>query len=287
MPPGLSSIFACSMPHALLLVAASVLSVAGRAAAEDRRPDSPFVAVFIDTTTEKRLGPFPYDRAVLAKAIDKAVASQARGVVVKFFIDKPKTADGDRALVDAAKRTKLVVQARLDDSERSPNALPERFALNVRIDGKLLTGRSGWLPLPDLSAAAHDLGFVDYRVIDRMPLIERYGDKVVKSLCLSCLELASGARAEIVPAHSIRVRDKTLELDEHSEIGVEYPAKDDLNYISFLDFIEQPARAELKDRIVIIAYDSERFEPVKTPAGPMRPHRAFVYALMSIYRRLQ
>ena len=88
-------------------------------------------------------------------------------------------------------------------------------------------------------------------------------------------------------ARSVRIGDKTIELDEHSEIGVEYPAKDDLSYISFADFIEQPARPELKDRIVIIAYDSEKFEAVKTPAGLMRPHRAFVYALLSMYRKFQ
>ena len=81
-----------------------------------------------------------------------------------------------------------------------PTPLPDRFVLNAPIEGKLLSGKSGWLPLPDLSAAAYDLGFVDYRVIDRMPLVEQYGDKLVKSLYLSCLESALGARAEIVPS---------------------------------------------------------------------------------------
>lgn len=287
MSPQVSPIFARPVVYAWLVMVTSGLALAGRAEAADQSSKSPFVAVFIDTKTEKTLGPFPYDRAILAKAIDKAVASEARGVVLKLFIDKPKTAEGDRALVVAARRTKLLVQARLDDTEQNPNALLDRFSLNAPIEGKPLSGMSGWLPLPELSAAAYDLGFVDYRVIDQMPLVERYGDKLVKSLYLSCLELALEARAEIVPARSVRIRDKTLELNEHSEIAVEYPAKDDLSYISFSDFIEQPARPELKERIVIIAYDSDRFEPVITPAGPMRPHRAFVHALMSMYRKFQ
>jgi CHASE2 domain-containing sensor protein len=287
MPSQVSAILARSATCVWLAVATSMLVMACRAKAGDQPPELPFVAVFIDTKTEKTLGPFPYDRAVLAEAIEKAVESQARGVVLKFFIDKPKTADGDRALADAAKRTKLLVQARLDDSEQNPNLLPDRFTLNAQAEGKLLSGQSGWIPLPELSAAAYDVGFVDFRVVDRMPVVERYRDKLVKSLYLSCLELALGARAQIVPAHSVRIGDKTLELDEHSEIGIEYPAKDDLSYISFVDFIEQPARPELKDRIVIIAYDSERFEPVKTPAGAIRPHRAFIYALMSMYRKFR
>jgi hypothetical protein len=234
---------------------------------------------------ETRLAADP--RVVLARAIDKAVESGARGVVLKLFIDKPKTVDGDRALIDAAKRTKLIVQARIDDNEPAPNPLADRFALHIPIDEKLLRGKSGWLPLPDLSAAAYDLGFVDYRVVDQMPLIECYNDKGVKSLFLSCIELALGERAEIVPGRSIRLHGKTVELNDRSEIRVEYPAKDDLQFISFSDFIAQQSRPELKDRIVIIAYDSERFEPVETPAGKIRPHRAFVYALMSIYRKFQ
>jgi hypothetical protein len=264
-----------------------LVSIARTVAADDERADSPFAAVFIDAKTERRLGPFPYDRAVLARAIDKAVASKAKGVVLKLFIDKRKSEDGDRALVEASKRTKLLVQARLDDTEQKPNPLLDRFILNVPSDGNLLTGRSGWLPLPELSAVAYDMGFVDYRVIDRMPLLERYGDKVVKSLYLSCLELALGVNAEIAPARSVRIGNKTIELDEHSEIGVAYPAQDDLSYISFSDFLEQPARPDMNDRIVIIAYDSDRFDPVKTPAGTIRPHRAFVYALLSMYRMFQ
>jgi CHASE2 domain-containing sensor protein len=71
---------------------------------------SPFIVVFIDAKTEKALGPFPYDRAVLAKAIDKTASSGARGVVLKFFIDKPKTPDGDRALIQSARSTMLLLE---------------------------------------------------------------------------------------------------------------------------------------------------------------------------------
>src|SRR6059036_2240788 len=136
-----------SWKHALLLIAASVLVVAHVRA--EVPTDSRFVAVFIDTKTENALGPFPYDRAVLAKAIDKAVESGARGVVLKLFIDKPRTVDGDRALVNAAKRTKLILQARIDNNEPTPNPLANRFALHMPIDGKMLSGKSGWLPLAD------------------------------------------------------------------------------------------------------------------------------------------
>jgi len=274
-------------PIALLF---AFFGLIGRASAESPPPgDWPFVVVFVDSKTEKASGPFPYDRAVYANAINKAADSGAKGVVLKFFIDKPKTADGDQALVDSAKRTKLIVQARLDDEEKTPNPLPDRFklAMNPPSAGKLLSGKSGWLPLPALSAAAYDLGFIDYRTIDRMPLVERYQDVLVRSLYLCCLEFAYGERAEISPGKSIRLHGKTATLNEQGEVTVEYPAKDDLTSISFADFIQQPARPEVKDKIVIVAYDSERFEAVDTPMGKVRPHRAFVYALMSIYRKFR
>jgi hypothetical protein len=108
----------------------------------------------------------------------------------------------------------------------------------------------------------------------------------VKSLYLCCIELALGKRAEIIPGKSVRIGDKTVAIDARSEIAVMYPAKDEMPSISFSDFIDPQARPQVKDRIVILAYDSDRFAPVDTPMGKVRPHRAFFYALMSIYREL-
>lgn len=248
---------------------------------------SPFVIVFIDTKTEKALGPFPYDRAIYAKAVEKAAASGARGLVLKFFIDKPKTPEGDRALVLAMTKTKVILQARLDDTEPSPNAFPEKFRLAAKASnfGQPMAGKSGWIPLPDLCAAAHDVGFIDYHALDRMPLVEQYGDAYVKSLYLCSLEMAFGKTAEVTPGKSVRIGAKTVEIDQRSEVGVDYPTNDDIAYIPFVDFIGPDARPEVKDRVVILAYDSERFEPVETPRGvKIRPHRVFCYALMSLYR---
>ena len=58
---------------------------------------SAFVPVFIDARTEARLGPFPYDRAVIAEALTALEKLGAKGVVLKFFLDQPK-GKGDDAL---------------------------------------------------------------------------------------------------------------------------------------------------------------------------------------------
>jgi hypothetical protein len=273
------------------------LAVAGHAPAQDAArvnddappPPDPFLPVFIDDKTEAALGPFPYDRAVYARAIDRAAELGARGVVVKFFLDQPKSDAGDRALADAMRRTKVVLQARLDDAEAAPNPLPARFRWPVPAGdpGLPLSGRRGWIPLPAFAAVAHDVGFIDHRVIDRMPLVERYGDTYVKSLYLCCLELARDQAAVVEAGKSIRLGDATVALDARSEVPVEYPAADDLAPVSFVDFLAPAPRPEVKGRVVILAYDATRFEPVNTPRGKMRPHRVFYYALRSIERRFR
>src|SRR4051812_42825563 len=124
----------CYGAPAAVLISTSVLLLA--AAAPDRsdsrpatapaastRPAEPFAVVFIDVKTERLLGPFPYDRSIYARAINKAASSGARGVILKFFIDQPKGEAGDRALVVAVGGTKVILQAMLDDKEAAPNEL--------------------------------------------------------------------------------------------------------------------------------------------------------------------
>ena len=86
---------------------------------------------------------------------------------------------------------------------------------------------------------------------------------------------------------SVRIGGKTLSVDADSQAPVEYPAKDDVAYIPLVDFLKPQPRPEVKGRVIILAYDSDRFEPVETPAGKIRPHRAFYYALMSLHRQLR
>jgi hypothetical protein len=254
--------------------------------------DSPFVVVFIDAKTEKAMGPQANGRTFFAKAIEKSADFGAKGVVLKFFIDKRKTPESDGALARAMTKTKVLLEARLDDTETEPNDLPERFRLPVsgKVIGKPMSGMSGWMPLPELSAAAHDIGFVDVRLVnnvaDRFPVIERYRENYVKSLCLCSIELALGQKATVVPGKSVTLGDVTLALDDRSEVPIDYPAKDEIRYISLVDFLDAKSLPEIKDRVVILGWDVESFKPIETPIGKVRPHRLFYYTLMSLYRQL-
>jgi hypothetical protein len=165
---------------AILIVLPSPCVAAERRAARDV-----FAVVFVDERTEARLGPFPYDRAVYAKGIERLGELGARGVVLKFFIDRPKTREGDEALAAAIGKVKVVLQANLEPEPR-PNRLPERFFLSTAERGRkdALSGEGGWLPLEMMSAMAHDVGFIDSRDVTRVPIVERYQGRLVKSLYL-------------------------------------------------------------------------------------------------------
>jgi len=277
---------------ALIGLTATKAKDAGPATPTTRESDSPFVVVFIDAKTEKAIGPDHSNRSLFARAIEKSADFGAKGVVLKFFIDKRKSAEGDQALANAMKRTKVLLEARLDDTEPEPNNLPERFRLpgSGKVVGQPMSGSSGWMPLPELSAAAYDVGFVDVRldknVARRFPVIEHYRGNYVKSLCLSCIELATGKTATVVPGKSVALGDKAVALDERSEVPIDYPAEDGLKYISLVDFLDAKALPEVKDRIVIVGWDVDTFEPLETPIGKVRPHRLFYYTLISLYRQL-
>src|SRR5258706_16184983 len=96
-------------------------------------------------------------------------------------------------------KVKLILQAGMDAEEARPNPLRERFTLNgVALAGaEPLSAKSGWLPLPALAERAHDVGFLDSTdSLERVPVVERYGERYVKSLYAAALELAIGERAK-------------------------------------------------------------------------------------------
>jgi hypothetical protein len=258
------------------------------------RPPAPFAVVFIDAKTEGALGAFPYDRAVYAKGMETLARAEARGAVLKFFIDQPKPGDGDAALAAAMGKVKVIVQAKIDDSEKTPNDLPARFALKVA-EGPAaeaaspITGTSGWLPIPKVAEAAHDLGFLDStESLELVPVAVRYRGQYVKSLYTAALEMASGEAAKVVAGRSITFGGKTIATDKRCMAKVAWPAADGLVAYSFIDLINAKVPAEaLKDRVVNVGYDGAKMATNETPVGKVRGHRVFCYQLFSLWERVK
>jgi len=244
-----------------------------------------FAVVFIDAASEAKFGPFPFDRTIEANAIRRAGELGAKGVVMKFFFDHAKDETGDRLFAAALTNLPVLLQACLDDSEAHPNPLPSRFTLHgVRAETQI-SGQSGIIPLPIFSVHARDVGFVDFGST-RVPLLETYQSQTVKSLVVCCIELVTGTRA-VVSDGKMMFGSSGLRMDARDCVMAKLPAKDDLAYIPFNDFLTGAVPASrIKGKIVVIGYDGPQIHTISTSIGPIKAHRFFVYALRSVYEQV-
>ena len=118
----------------------------------------------MDAKTEKKWGRFPYDRARLAQGVAAAGKARAKGVILKFFLDRAKSKEGDLALIEEMKKIPTFIQARLAPEEVDPQPLNSRFVLGSFFSGDqrpLLTAESGWIPRQEFQKVAAGVGFVD------------------------------------------------------------------------------------------------------------------------------
>jgi hypothetical protein len=245
-----------------------------------------FAVVFIDAASEARYGAFPFDRSLVAQAIRQAADLGAKGVVLKFFFDQPKAEAGDSLLAAALTNLPVLLQARIDDTEPHPNPLPDRFTLPEVKAQTVISGRSGWLPIPRFIANARDVGFVDF-ASTQVPRLETYQSRTVKSLVVCCIELATDKSAVMGPNGTMKFGTNELRLDARNCVTARLPAKDDLAYIPFNQFLagETPAK-QIKGKVVIIGYDGPGIQSFDTAIGPVKAHRLFVYDLQSIYEQV-
>ena len=245
-----------------------------------------FAVVFITKETEAKYGRCPLDRALLAHAVERVADAGAKGLILKFFFDQSKTVDGDRRLASALARVPVLLQARIDDSEKMPNPLEERFTLLGANFKTAVSGRSGWIPLPALSQTAHGVCFVDFDA-SPAPVVETYQGKTVKSLLTCAAELALGQKAVISPAQAISIAKHTAPLDALNRVTIALRSEKSLVSFDFMGLLDGsiPPSA-LRDRVVIIAYDGPGIPQINSPVGTMGAHRLFGLMLKEFYESL-
>jgi len=196
--------------RALLWITVALLSLRTGLAASL----SPFAYVMIDSQTEAMYGGLPFNRTLIAKAVDRLMAANAKGVVIKFFYDLPSTEKSDEMLELSICRARVALQASLNDVEGTTNSLDAKFGMVATALPEIpaiFAGERALLPLPRFSHCASAVGFVDSTATD-IPLVEQYQGKVVKSLFLVALEMASDQKAQIEPAGVIKLGDERLEV---------------------------------------------------------------------------
>ena len=246
-----------------------------------------FTVVFITQATEAKYGRFPFDRSLVAQAVEQAADAGAKGVILKFFLDRQsKTSEGDRRLATALSRVPVLLQARLDDSEKAPNSLEGRFTLPGASFKTAVSGSSGWIPLPEFSRRAHDVCFVDFDS-SPAPIVEKYQDKTVKSLLACAVELAVGHKAVIRPVKDISIAGQTAFLDSLNRVTITLRHEKALatfDFNSLLDGSIPPSA--LRNKVVVIGYDGPSIPQVSSPVGTMGAHRLFVLMLKEFYESM-
>ncbi|WP_395009819.1 CHASE2 domain-containing protein [Undibacterium sp.] len=245
-----------------------------------------FTVVFITQATEAKYGRFPFDRALLAQAVEQAADAGAKGVILKFFLDQSTTAEGDRRLANALSRVPVLLQARLEESEKGPNPLEDRFTLPGARFKTAVSGSSGWIPLPEFSRRAHDVCFVDF-ASSPAPIVEQYQNKTVKSLLVCAAELAIGHKAVIRPVKDISFDNQTAFLDSLNRVTITLHREKALATFDFNNLLNGsiPPSA-LRNKVVIIGYDGPSIPLVKSPIGTMGAHRLFVLMLKGFYENM-
>lgn len=240
-----------------------------------------FVVVFVDAQTEAKFGAIPINRSVLAEGVDAIANAGAKGLVIKFFLDQSKDARDDKRLAGAISRIPTVLQARLDKAQRSPNPLAERFFVAGSLDAAV-KGSGGWIPLPAFALQAKDIGFVDFSST-LVPMVEQYRSRTVKSLVLCAIELATNQPAKLHGGANIEIGSHVIQVDDKNQALARLRSPPLRHSVSFNAVLDGSASKELKNKIVILAYDGPHIETISTVWGPMGAHRYFANILKSIY----
>ena len=244
---------------------------------------SHFAVVMIDDETEAKLGAFPYDRAIMAKAVDACVRAGAKAVVLKFFFDQPKSEAGDAALRDAMTRIPVALQVRLENSEGRPLPIPPQFSFGKAHLPAAVRGDLGWIPLPGLMDAAVAVGFVDFDG-PTIPLVEEYRGVGYRSLLLCCLELALDAPASVEPGR-IHIGRGFLPVSALNTFHADLGQLESIKVIPFVQLLSgEVTEAEIKKRVVVIGLDSARTPTLATERGRIKIHRFFIQCLAASYR---
>lgn len=246
--------------------------------------DGPFISVMYKNGSESSLGQFPISRSYYAQAIDLLAKSGARGVVLKFFFDLPGS--DDASLARAMGAMPVFIQACINNGEKNPNALDARAYDGSKVVFRnVISGRSGWIPLPEIAKNAYTIGFVDIRDPNYIPLEEKYQGHLVDTLIYEILKFALPSLA-ILDGYLVNGKNR-IRINDRGEVAVEYPKVDSLESYALEDLIQGKIdSSNIRGKIAIIGYDGYSIGFLKTPVGKIKSHRAFIYGLEYLYNEL-
>jgi signal transduction histidine kinase len=156
------------------------------------RPAAATIVVAIDEPSLRAVGPWPWDRSLLASLIDRAAAAGARAVVLDVLLSERRP--GDERLAAAARRLPVVAVAVVDEQGRW-----------------LVPGE----PLSRAMVAAHGNFELDHDgILRRLSATKQSGERSLAALSVEAASLITGAPVPVgrsiapgfrTPPRSIRI----------------------------------------------------------------------------------
>jgi signal transduction histidine kinase len=152
------------------------------------KPAQATAIVAIDEQSLRAIGPWPWDRNILANIVNRAADAGARGVILDILLAEPRT--GDAQLAAAARRLPVLAVAVVDEHGR-------------------------WLmpgpPLAQAMTAAHGNFELDHDgILRRLSATKQSGDQSLTALSVEAASLVTGAPTpigrSIAPAFRTRAR---------------------------------------------------------------------------------
>ena len=275
----------------------------------DRRP---VVIVDIDEASLERFGQWPWPRTIVAELINQLTQNGAVAIALDVVFEEPDRtspdliADAIPELSDSARseiksvrnhdeifaetlRTSRVVlgEAALIDERRTPDpsVVPEAAFAALGPDPRPYLIKFPEL-LPNialLEEAAAGRGMFTIKpgidgIVRRVPLVLVASDRVLPSLSLELLRVATGQRGFLIKSNeggvsSVVLARSEIPTDRNAQMWVHYSPHDPARFISAADVIEAQAPMEqLAGKLVFVGTSaSGLFDLRSTPLDPAMP----------------
>jgi len=256
-----------------------------------KAPNPDIIIVAVDNASLDALGRWPWPRSTLAQLVDRIAAAGAG--VIGFDLIQSEPTDDDTPLVESIRKAeRSVLGYYFDFSHTDVASLATRVATyglswNVPADLsglRLPNATSMRRNLPELSAAAHDLGYFNFQPdVDgsyrRVPLVIRAGDRFAVPLTLAMLHVYQprwnlGVRFRGDHVESIQLGATTIPVAEDGQMLINYrgPAFT-FPHVSASRVLAGEIGADvLRDKIVLIGVTATAVADVRvTPFDGLMP----------------
>ena len=258
-------------------------------AAESAKADSVrFLFVTTNESDSAKLGTWPLDRAIYAAAIARAKEGGAKAVVLKFFFDRPSSAESDKKLLTALGTLPVYLQFTFQrDGDGSQFHFRARREVSD-LPGPIFDGPPGSLPPLKWQRAATDLGFVNALPDpdnDRVEIVGSGGGHNALSLQVLAVEAAFGQRVRIGPQR-LRFADMSIPISSDGRIACRYLETERPVEHSLFDFLNGATpKNDISSRVVIIGNTRDDTPRLTTSALRTLPiHEVFFRQVLCLER---